>query len=798
MKYVRPFAELGIQDIPSVGGKNASLGEMYRELKQDGIIIPNGYATTADAYWHYIKYNDLQEKIQEILDNTDTHDTQQLARTGKSIRGWIMHAELPADLAEEIAQAYAGLEQEYGQHADVAVRSSATAEDLPDASFAGQQETYLNISGIENLLQTCKRVYASLFTDRAISYRVDKGFSHHDVALSIGIQKMVRADKGSSGVMFTLDTESGNRDVVFINGAYGLGENVVQGAVNPDEFYVHKEMLQQGHRPVLRRHLGEKAIRMIYSKDDAVGISTRNIDVPHAQREQFCISDDEVLKLADYAIKIEQHYTEKHGKPTPMDIEWAKDGISGELFILQARPETVQSNANPLQIQQYTLSSRGEVIALGKSVGKKIAAGKAHVILDASNMHELQPGEILVTDITDPDWEPIMKIAAGIVTNRGGRTCHAAIIARELGIPAIVGCDQATRKLKTGEDVTISCAEGDTGFVYAGIQEFKIDSINVEATTQLNTKVMLNLANPERAFEYAALPSDGVGLARMEFIINNHIQIHPLALIEHDKQSAGIQASIQRNSAGYDNPQTFYIEKLAEGISCIAGAFYPRPVILRLSDFKSNEYAKLIGGAAYEPDEENPMLGFRGASRYPSEQFQQAFKMECQAIHIVRERMGFKNLSIMVPFVRTTKEAATIIELLGNEGLCRGEQGLKIYQMCEIPANAILANEFLEFFDGFSIGSNDLTQLTLGIDRDSSLLDNFDERDPAVLSLIENAITACKQQQKYVGICGQAPSDHPDMTDWLVKKNIDSISLNPDSLLSMRQIVQKAEDARGS
>ena len=793
MNYIRRFAELSIHDVALVGGKNASLGEMYRELAPEGVKVPNGFATTAQAYRDYLEHNGLTARIAEALSALDTRDLAALARTGKQIRDWINHGTLPPELAAEIASAYQELAQEYGADPDVAVRSSATAEDLPNASFAGQQETYLNISGAQNLLATCKRVYASLFTDRAISYRVHQGFAHFDVALSIGVQKMVRADLGAAGVMFSIDTETGFRDAVFITAAYGLGENVVQGAVNPDEFYVFKTTLPQGFRPILKRQRGEKALKMIYTQDASAGMSTRNISVSREERERFALSDDEVLRLARYAVAIENHYSAKAGHLMPMDIEWAKDGVSGKLFILQARPETVHAQANPNIHEIFKLRKRGKVLVSGKSVGQKIAAGTVRVILEAADMRQLQPGEILVTDITDPDWEPVMKIAGAIVTNRGGRTCHAAIVARELGIPALVGTGTATHVLKTGQVVTVSCAEGDNGVVYEGLQKFDVERVDLTKLERPKTHLMLNLGNPERAFELSRLPVEGVGLARLEFIINHSIQIHPRALLEYDTLDAPTRAQIDNLVAGYPDRRAFYVQRLAEGIATIAAAFYPRPVIVRTSDFKSNEYASLIGGATFEPKEENPMLGLRGAARYFSPQFAPCFAMECAALKYVRESMGLLNVAVMIPFVRTVDEGLNVLALMKQHALVRGMNGLKVYVMCEIPSNALLADQFLEHFDGYSIGSNDLTQLTLGADRDSGLLKGFDERNPAVLKLMELAISACNQRGKYIGICGQAPSDFPEITRWLVERGIQSISLNPDSVLPMTQVVLDTE-----
>jgi len=787
MKYIKTFDEVGIDDVAIVGGKNASLGEMYTGLADEGVNVPYGFATTSGAYQYFLEHNNLKADIELLLKKLDVHDVIKLSETGKQIRSMILHAEMPASLREEVILAYQQLEQRYGNNPDVAVRSSATAEDLPDASFAGQQETYLNISGIDNLLLTCKRVFASLFTDRAISYRVDKGFSHQDVALSIGVQKMIRSDRGASGVMFTLDTESGFRDVVFINAAYGLGENVVQGAVNPDEFYVFKPTLISGHRPILRRFLGEKAKKMVYSKDNTAGLSTHNVNVVPADRRKFAISDDDVLQLARYAVKIEEHY----GRP--MDIEWAKDGLNGQLYIVQARPETVQALASKQKQTHYSLNEHSQVLAVGKSVGKKIASGHARVVLDAADMYQVKPGDVLVTDITDPDWEPVMKIASAIVTNRGGRTCHAAIIARELGIPAVVGCGDATRLITTGDVVTVSCAEGDTGHIFAGELSFNTTDVDYSHLEKPDTSIMLNLANPDRAFEASFLPVDGVGLARLEFIINNTIRVHPRALLELEKLTAELQDEIKLLISGYESPEKYYVDKLAEGISTIAAAFYPRPVIVRLSDFKSNEYASLIGGSNFEPEEENPMIGFRGASRYPSSMFSKCFELECKALLQVRKVKGLDNVHVMVPFVRSVDEATRVLQIMKQQDLSRGMDGLRVYLMCEIPVNALLADQFLEHFDGFSIGSNDLTQLTLGVDRDSGLITGFDERNDAVKALMAMAIKACHAQKKYVGICGQAPSDFPEITHWLVEHGVSSISLNPDSVMNMTEEVLKSE-----
>ncbi|RLA00639.1 MAG: phosphoenolpyruvate synthase [Gammaproteobacteria bacterium] len=794
-QYIRFFSELSINDVNMVGGKNASLGEMYCELAPQGITVPNGFATTADAYWYFLHHNQLQKPIADALASLDVRDTDALAVTGAKIRQWIVNAELPSDFIQEIEQAYQQLETEYGAGVDVAVRSSATAEDLPDASFAGQQETHLNISGSGELLHSCRQIFASLFTNRAISYRTDKGFDHMSVALSLGVQKMVRSDKASSGVMFTIDTETGFCDVVLITAAWGLGENIVQGAVNPDEFYVFKPTLAAGFDPILKRQLGSKKLRLIYSDGHTHSGSTRNIKVDRELQDQFCINDDEVTALAKMAVTIEQHYSLKAGHRMPMDIEWAKDGDTGELFIVQARPETVESTKSLHALENHVLEQRGEVLVKGKSIGSKVATGKIRVILEPSQMHELQANEILVTDITDPDWEPVMKIAGAIVTNRGGRTCHAAIVARELGIPAIVGTNIATQALHTNNEVTVSCAEGDTGFVYQGLLPHHTEHIDMTTIPRpKHTNIMLNLANPEIAFETSMLPNSGVGLARMEFIINNSIRIHPNALLNFEQLPADKQQQISLLTNGYDKPETFYVQRLAEGIATIAAAFYPKPVIVRLSDFKSNEYAALIGGDLFEPVEENPMLGFRGASRYPSSDFADAFALECKALSQVRNAMGLSNVAVMIPFVRTVDEGQRVIDLLANHGLARGESGLKVYLMCELPANVLLADQFLELCDGFSIGSNDLTQLTLGVDRDSSILGDYDERNEAVLKLIEMSVDACHKAGKYVGICGQAPSDFPEITEFLVSKGIDSISLNPDSVIAMSKLIVGLEN----
>jgi len=771
------FNQLNMGDVPRVGGKNASLGEMISGLQGKGVQVPDGFATTADAYRAFIAHNGLDERIRSALESLDINDVNALAKTGSQIRQWIIDTPFPAALQAAIAEAFKQLQN--GNHElRVAVRSSATAEDLPDASFAGQQETFLNIQGIDNVVIAVKEVFASLFNDRAIAYREHKGFDHSGVALSAGIQRMVRSETGSAGVLFTLDTESGFDGVVFVTGSYGLGETVVQGSVNPDEFYVSKEALSKDTWPILRRNLGRKGIKMIYGEETSAGHSVTTVDVEEEQRQKFSVSDDEVISLAKQALIIEQHY----GRP--MDIEWAKDGDTGELFIVQARPETVKSRSQSTTIERYLLKERAEVLCEGRSIGQRIGAGPVRLVTDISVMDQVQEGDVLVTDMTDPDWEPVMKRAAAIVTNRGGRTRHAAIIARELGIPAVVGCVDATQKLEQGMPVTVSCAEGDTGFIYAGELNFDITKNDVGSMPELPFKIMMNVANPDRAFTFQGLPNAGVGLARLEFIINRMIGIHPKALLNYDSLEPALKASIDKRIGGYAGPVEFYIEKLVEGIATIAAAFSPQRVIVRMSDFKSNEYAHLLGGNVYEPDEENPMIGFRGASRYIKQSFQDCFALECQALKKVRETMGFGNIEVMIPFVRTPDEARQVIELLEQHGLKRGEHGLKLIMMCELPANALIAEQFLTYFDGFSIGSNDLTQLTLGLDRDSGLVAHlFDERNDAVKSLLSMAIQACKAQGKYIGICGQGPSDHPDFAHWLMEQGIDSVSLNPDSVL---------------
>ena len=777
VEYVVSLDKLGVHDVEHVGGKNASLGEMISNLAGAGVSVPGGFATTSQAYRDFLELSGLNDQIHAALDALDVDDVNALARTGAQIRQWIMEAEFPEKLNAEIRTAFATLSQGNPDMA-VAVRSSATAEDLPDASFAGQQETFLNIRGVENVIRAAKEVFASLFNDRAISYRVHQGFDHKLVALSAGVQRMVRSETGTAGVMFTLDTESGFRDVVFITGAYGLGETVVQGAVNPDEFYVHKQTLEAGRPAILRRNLGSKAIKMIYGEEASAGKSVKVIDVDKADRARFCLTDAEVSELAKQAMIIEKHYK------CPMDIEWAKDGDDGKLYIVQARPETVKSRTSANVMERYLLKETGTVLVEGRAIGQRIGAGKVRIIKDVSEMDKVQPGDVLVSDMTDPDWEPVMKRASAIVTNRGGRTCHAAIIARELGIPAVVGCGNATQLLKDGQGVTVSCAEGDTGFIFEGELGFDIKQNSIDAMPDLPFKIMMNVGNPDRAFDFAQLPNAGVGLARLEFIINRMIGVHPKALLNYDGLPVEIKDSVDKRIAGYNDPVGFYVEKLVEGISTLAAAFWPKKVIVRLSDFKSNEYANLIGGKLYEPEEENPMLGFRGASRYISEAFRDCFELECRALKRVRNEMGLTNVEIMVPFVRTLGEASQVVDLLAENGLTRGENGLRVIMMCELPSNAILAEEFLEFFDGFSIGSNDLTQLTLGLDRDSGIIAHlFDERNPAVKKLLANAIQACNKAGKYIGICGQGPSDHPDLAKWLMEQGIESVSLNPDSVL---------------
>ena len=777
VEYVISLDKLGAHDVERVGGKNASLGEMISNLAHAGVSVPGGFATTAQAYRDFLELSGLNDQIHDALDALDVDDVNALAKAGAKIRQSIMEAEFPERLNEEIRRAFAEMSAG-NQHMAVAVRSSATAEDLPDASFAGQQETFLNIRGVENVIRATKEVFASLFNDRAISYRVHQGFDHRHVALSAGVQRMVRSETGTSGVLFTLDTESGFPDVVFITGAYGLGETVVQGAVNPDEFYVHKPTLQAGRPAILRRNLGSKAIKMIYGDEGKAGRSVKTVEVDRADRARFCLSDAEVAELAKQALIIEKHYAR------PMDIEWAKDGDDNKLYIVQARPETVKSRSHANVMERYLLKEKGKVLVEGRAIGQRIGAGPVKVIHNVSEMDKVQPGDVLVSDMTDPDWEPVMKRASAIVTNRGGRTCHAAIIARELGIPAVVGCGNATSILSDGQRVTVSCAEGDTGLIFEGQLGFDIRKNSVDAMPDLPFKIMMNVGNPDRAFDFAQLPNEGVGLARLEFIINRMIGVHPKALLNFASLPAELKESIEKRIAGYSDPVNLYVEKQVEGISTLAAEKKKKKVIVRLSDFKSNEYANLIGGKLYEPEEENPMLGFRGASRYISESFRDCFELECRAMKKVRNEMGLTNVEIMVPFVRTVGEASQVIDLLASNGLKRGENGLRVIMMCELPSNALMAEEFLEFFDGFSIGSNDLTQLTLGLDRDSGIVAHlFDERNPAVKKLLSYAIQACLKANKYIGICGQGPSDHPDLARWLMEQGIESVSLNPDSVL---------------
>jgi len=777
-KNVLWYSELGMHDVEIVGGKNASLGEMISNLASAGVKVPDGFATTAEAYRKFLSFEGLAERINARLSALDVDDVKALAETGKAIREEVVKAPFPADLEKEIRSGYATLMEQSGAEISVAVRSSATAEDLPDASFAGQQETFLNVQGIDNVLHAIKEVFASLFNDRAIAYRVHHNFDHAAVALSAGVQRMVRSDKGASGVMFTMDTESGFRNAVFVTASYGLGEAVVQGAVNPDEFYAYKPALEAGRPAILKRGLGEKAKKMVYSESRKLGRTVEFVPVSTEERAKLCLSDADVTELAKQALIIEKHYQR------PMDIEWGKDGIDGQLYILQARPETVQSRASANTLRRYKLKDKGTAIATGRAIGQKIGAGTARLLKSLDEMSRVQPGDVLVTDMTDPDWEPVMKRASAIVTNRGGRTCHAAIIARELGIPAVVGCGDATELLKDGQAVTVSCAEGDTGFVYDGNIDFIVDEVKLDSMPEIPVKIMMNVGTPEQAFSFAALPNHGVGLARLEFIVNRQIGIHPQALLELDKQPPDVRRQIDAMISAYDSPRDYFVKRLAEGVATIAAAFAPESVIVRMSDFKSNEYANLVGGKRYEPHEENPMIGFRGASRYVAENFRPCFDMECEALKFVREEMGLTNVKIMIPFVRTLEEARRVNEILAENGLKRGENGLQLIMMCELPSNAVLADEFLEYFDGFSIGSNDMTQLTLGLDRDSGLVAHlFDERNAAVKKMLHMAIDACRRKGKYVGICGQGPSDHPDLAKWLLDEGIESMSLNPDTVV---------------
>jgi len=777
-EFVVWYQDLGMHDVPRVGGKNASLGEMISNLANAGVQVPGGFATTAYAFNQFLEQSGLNERIYQLLDGLNVDDVNALAKAGAQIRQWVIDTPFQAEFEQAIQTSYQQLQHDCAEDVSFAVRSSATAEDMPDASFAGQQETFLNVRGYAHVIEAIKHVFASLFNDRAISYRVHQGYDHRGVALSAGVQRMVRSDLSASGVMFSIDTESGFEDVVFVTSSYGLGEMVVQGAVNPDEFYVHKPTVMAGRPAVVRRNLGSKLLQMVYSKDLSHGKQVVIEDVPVANRQQFSLTDAEVQELAKQAIIIEKHY----GRA--MDIEWAKDGQDGKLYIVQARPETVRSREDSNEMERFQLQGTAPIVVEGRAIGHKIGSGKAKVLASIADMDQIQPGDVLVTDMTDPDWEPIMKRASAIVTNRGGRTCHAAIIARELGIPAVVGCGDATKKIKNGQDVTVSCAEGDTGFVYEGILGFDVMTSRVDKMPKLQMKIMMNVGNPERAFSFAKLPHAGIGLARLEFIINRMIGVHPKALLNFDVQTPELKATISQMMAGYSSPVEFYIAKLTEGISTLAAAFSPERVIVRMSDFKSNEYANLVGGQQYEPHEENPMIGFRGASRYISADFRDCFALECEALKRVRNEMGFTNVEVMIPFVRTLEEAKAVIELLEAHGLKRGDNGLKVIMMCELPSNCLLAEEFLEYFDGFSIGSNDLTQLTLGLDRDSGLIAHlFDERNPAIKKLLSMAIQTAKAKGKYVGICGQGPSDHEDFAAWLMDQGIDSVSLNPDTVL---------------
>lgn len=789
------FDQLGIEDVPLVGGKNASLGEMYRFLTEKGVNVPNGFALTAKAYRHFLGTHGIMEKIRDILKDLNTSDMQNLAERGHKVRELIRSAEFPDDLKKEIIEGYRNLCLQYGENTDVAVRSSATAEDLPDASFAGQQETYLNIKGNSLLLDACKKCFASLFTNRAISYRQDKGFDHFNIALSVGIQKMVRSDKATSGVMFSIDTESGFKDAVLVTGAYGLGENVVQGAVNPDEFYVFKPKLKEGYRPIIYRKLGSKQMRMIYDEQGSKPV--KNITVPEEERRRFCMTDDEVLTLAKWAAIIEDHYSQKAGHFKPMDMEWAKDGITNQLFIVQARPETVMSRKDLSKLETYVLKQKGRVLTKGRSVGSRIGNGKANVIKDVKDIGLFKKGEVLVTEMTDPDWEPIMKIASAIVTNRGGRTCHAAIISRELGIPCVVGTTNSTEALTKGQDITVDCSQGDEGFVYEGLLKFEVESHDIGSMKQPKTKIMMNVGDPSQAFEFSFIPNDGVGLAREEFIINNAIQAHPLALMHFDRlKDEEAKGRIAELTYGYADKTQFFVDRLAEGVGMIAAAFYPKPVIVRMSDFKSNEYANLIGGKEFEPVEDNPMIGWRGASRYYDAKYKEAFALECKAFSKAIDEFGLDNIIVMIPIVRTVDEGKKVLATMKGYGLPQGKKGLKVYAMCEIPSNVILADEFLDVFDGFSIGSNDLTQMTLGVDRDSELVAHvYDERNAAVKKLISQVIEVANRKGKYIGICGQAPSDYPEFAQFLVEKGIHSISLNPDTVIKTRiKIAEKEEE----
>ena len=792
--YIRWFIDVRNEDVGIVGGKNASLGEMYSELTPKGVKIPDGFAVTADGYWHVLTSAGVLDDLKETLAGVDRSNVADLAKRGRKARDLILSAGIPDDLWGEIKTAYDMLCDEYGPDADVAVRSSATAEDLPTASFAGQQETYLNIRGYQALREAYVRCLASLFTDRAIAYRIDNHFDQFKVALSVGIMKMVRSDLAASGVIFTLDTDTGFRDVVLITGSYGLGEMIVQGAVNPDEFYVFKPTFRKGYRAIVRKNLGEKRVKLIYGQGGAKEV-TRRVDVPDADQRRFCIADDDILTLAGYALTIEDHYSAKAGKPVPMDIEWAKDGETGELFIVQARPETVQSQKTGDVLETYRIDERGEVLAVGKSIGDKIATGKARVITDVGHLPEFKPGEVLVSDTTTPDWEPVMRVAAAIVTNRGGRTSHAAIVSREHGIPAVVGTGDATEKVPTGREVTVSCAEGEEGFVYYGTLPFHVEKTRLSDLRRPKTEVMMNLGNPDAAFGLAMVPNDGIGLARMEFIISSYIKVHPMALVHPERVTdESVRQSIADLTYGYSNGEEYFVERLAEGAGTIAAAFYPNPVVVRTSDFKTNEYASLLGGTYFEPAEANPMLGFRGASRYYDDRYREGFALECRALKRVREEMGLANLIIMIPFCRRVEEAKQVIEELAKNGLSRGENGLQVYQMCEIPNNVVQIDAFSDYFDGFSIGSNDLTQLTLGIDRDSAVIGGaFDERDPGVKKMVAMAVEGCRRNKRHSGLCGEAPSTYPEFADFLVEQGIDSISVEPDAILKITLRVADVE-----
>ncbi len=795
-EFILWFDQLSIDDVPLVGGKNASLGEMYRELTTQGVKIPNGFAVTAHAYHYFLDKAGIRDDIKRILQGLDTHNTRDLAKRGEQARRTILQAHFPQELKDAIAKAYVDLENQYGKGVDVAVRSSATAEDLPDASFAGQQETYLNIVGEENLLEASKKCMASLFTNRAISYRQDKGFDHFSIGLSIGVQKMVRSDKATSGVMFSIDTESGFQNAVLVTGAYGLGENVVQGAVNPDEFYVFKGTLKDNCKPIIQKKLGNKAIKMIYGHDG--NKPTKNIPVESNDRNRFCMSDEETLTLAKWACIIEDHYSNKRNKYTPMDMEWAKDGITNELYIVQARPETVHSTKDATKLKNYVRKGEGHILAKGSSVGSRIGAGTAHVIKDVHFIHDFKPGEVLVTEMTDPDWEPIMKIASAIVTNRGGRTCHAAIISRELGIPCVVGCINATENVKSGQEVTVDCSGGENGIIWEGKIPFEIEEHDLGNVPRTKTRIMMNLANPEQAFEQSFIPNSGVGLARMEFVIMNHIRAHPLALLNPEKCTMHEQTDIAKLTKGYESGAEFFVDKLAQGIGMITAAFHPKSVILRFSDFKTNEYANLLGGKHFEPTEDNPMIGWRGSSRYYNDKYKEGFALECKAVKKVREEFGLKNLKVMIPFCRTLEEAKRVLHAMAENGLTQHEDKLQVIGMCEIPSNVILAEEFLEIFDGFSIGSNDLTQLILGVDRDSEIVSHvYDERNEAVKKMISQVVKIANDKGKYIGICGQAPSDFEDFAVFLVENGIQTMSLNPDTVIKTTLKIAEKEKSLG-